>query len=130
VNRGSKWRRIRLLALRRDGNRCQICGDVAPIQFSPYGSLHVHHIVPRSMGGPDSLDNAITVCDLCHGGMHPHLWPSWFPQIRSADEDLRTKTLNQLQQGKEDYDWFCRLPPDERRQVQDEFWATLGIGRG
>lgn len=81
------------------------------------------------MGGPDSLGNTITLCDLCHGVLHPHLWPSWFPQVRGADEDLRTKTLKGLQQGKEDYEWFCRLPLDERRQVQDELWATFGVKR-
>ncbi len=130
MGRGNEWRKLSLATRCRDGNRCQICGDAAPIQYSPYGSPHAHHIIPRSLGGPDSLGNTITLCDLCHGVLHPHLWPSWFPQVRSADEDLRRKTLQGLLELKEDYDWFCHLPPDERRRVQDEVWATFGIGRG
>jgi 5-methylcytosine-specific restriction endonuclease McrA len=28
--------------------------------------LHIHHIIPQSMGGPDTKDNAVGLCPNCH----------------------------------------------------------------
>lgn len=123
-------RRSRILAhaaRKRDGNRCQICGDVAPIDYSPYGSPHAHHITPLFENGPDTLENIITLCDLCHGVMHPHLWRSWFPQAFVCDEAQRSKSLLELYQMHDDYNWFCHLDPNARVQVQREIWPAFGI---
>ena len=59
--RKASWLRARTAALQRDGYACQRCG--APKATK---TLHVHHIVPRSHGGPTTLDNLITVCESCH----------------------------------------------------------------
>jgi len=57
---GSTWRRLRKLVLARDCYLCQLC-------LQPAGkSAHVDHIVPRSRGGKDSLDNLQTLCACCH----------------------------------------------------------------
>ncbi len=29
-------------------------------------TLHVHHIVPRSKGGLSTLENLLTLCEVCH----------------------------------------------------------------
>lgn len=56
---------LRWQVLHRDGHRCVACGrrggddDVV---------LHVDHIVPRSKGGKDTLDNLQTLCSLCNLG--------------------------------------------------------------
>lgn len=44
----------------RDGYQCQMpnCGATE--------RLHVHHIVPRRLGGRNLLDNGITLCEACH----------------------------------------------------------------
>ncbi len=127
MGRRSKWHRLSLTARRRDSDRCQICGDVAPIQYSPYGSLHAHHIAPRSEGGPDSLDNVISLCDLCHAVLHPHLWPSWFPQVVNADEGARRAALGELHEIRESFGWLCRLPQEERMRVQGQVWTMFGL---
>ena len=31
---------------------------------------HLHHIVPRSRGGSDNLENLIELCTVCHGKAH------------------------------------------------------------
>jgi hypothetical protein len=38
---------------------CADCGGRPP-------QLHIHHIVPQSMGGPDTIDNAVGLCPNCH----------------------------------------------------------------
>lgn len=43
-------------------NRCEICSE-------PYG-LDVHHIIPRSEGGPNKERNLIVVCPTCHRRAH------------------------------------------------------------
>jgi 5-methylcytosine-specific restriction protein A len=53
-----RWRRIRALALQRDHYLCVPCqaeGKVTP-------AVEVDHIVPRSQGGTDDLDNLRSVC--------------------------------------------------------------------
>jgi hypothetical protein len=49
--------RIRKEVLKRDNNKCQKCGEIANI---------IHHIMPRSLGGSDLLNNLVTLCKQCH----------------------------------------------------------------
>jgi len=55
-------RRLRGNALDRDDHRCVSCGSD--------DDLHVHHIIPRSQGGPNELDNLATLCAECHQYAH------------------------------------------------------------
>ncbi|MYE82933.1 MAG: HNH endonuclease [Gammaproteobacteria bacterium] len=59
----SKWRRIRLLALDRDGWRCRRCGRAS--------RLHVHHRrLIRHGGAVFDLANLETLCRPCHERAH------------------------------------------------------------
>lgn len=49
---------------RRDRWTCVKCGFKGKPNA---GQLHCDHIVPRSEGGPDTLDNVETLCTPCHG---------------------------------------------------------------
>jgi 5-methylcytosine-specific restriction endonuclease McrA len=53
----SQWRRIRQTVINRDGC-CQMCGTEE--------RLSVDHIVPRSLGGDDSLSNLQVLCGSCN----------------------------------------------------------------
>jgi len=55
----------RYQVFQRDGWKCVICGK------HPENAevvLHVDHILPKSKGGADELDNYQTLCDLCNLG--------------------------------------------------------------
>ena len=46
--------------------------------------MHAHHVIPRSCGGADTLENMILLCPNCHGLTHC-LWrsaalPGWAPR--------------------------------------------------
>lgn len=81
----SRWRRIRETVIRRDGC-CQQCGTE--------DGLSVDHIVPRSLGGDDSLSNLQVLCGLCNsskGGRFserpktpPTLPASFYPENAST----------------------------------------------
>jgi hypothetical protein len=44
----------------RDNCRCRACGMADP------DNLHVDHIIPRSLGGDDRLNNLQTLCGVCN----------------------------------------------------------------
>jgi 5-methylcytosine-specific restriction endonuclease McrA len=50
---------LRKATIIRDGNKCMECGKTNCV-------LEVHHIVPRRLGGNDSIYNLITLCSDCH----------------------------------------------------------------
>jgi Holliday junction DNA helicase RuvB len=56
---------LRRKVLARDGHKCRLCGS--------RHRLHIHHIIPVSMGGPTELDNLITLCRSCHARVHAGL---------------------------------------------------------
>lgn len=52
--------------LNRDNYTCQCCK-------TKKGTLHVHHVIYRSNGGSDDLDNLIVLCEDCHKKLHKGL---------------------------------------------------------
>ena len=59
------WQIARKLALSRDNFQCVECGIDE--------DLHVHHLIPRHLGGDDIPSNLITLCSGCHAVRHPNL---------------------------------------------------------
>ena len=57
--------------LERDAHSCQRCGCdvVGGLRESRY-SAEVHHIIPRSAGGPNTDRNLVTLCWVCHKKAH------------------------------------------------------------
>ena len=56
------WDERRSYILRRDGYKCEKCGSK--------NSLHVHHVVLRSVRFDHSASNLITLCYKCHSECH------------------------------------------------------------
>jgi 5-methylcytosine-specific restriction endonuclease McrA len=67
-----RWSAIRQQVLERDDYTCQMCGFVAS------SNLHIHHIMKRSEGGTDHLDNLLTLCPSCHSKADRKFYnPDW-----------------------------------------------------
>jgi ATP-dependent DNA helicase RecQ len=62
------WVNIREAVLRRDNYKCVECGTSCRS-----AEADVHHLLPRSAGGPDEPSNLVTLCDGCHAAHHPKL---------------------------------------------------------
>jgi hypothetical protein len=60
---GNNWRQK---VLWRDGYKCQHC-------FSQT-NLQAHHIIYRSNGGSNSVQNGLTLCSVCHKDLHSGFW--------------------------------------------------------
>lgn len=56
-------KRTRFEVLRRDNHTCRYCGASAPDM-----TLHVDHVVPKSLGGSDDPSNLVAACRDCNTG--------------------------------------------------------------
>ena len=64
------WDFRRELVKERDGHVCTECGWPSGFKRRRR-KLHVHHLVPLSKGGDNSLENLVTLCSHCHRALHP-----------------------------------------------------------
>lgn len=74
------WREITIAVYKRDGWRCRHCRSMSD-------GITPHHIVFRSQGGKDTLDNLLTLCFICHRAVHDHNLELEVESILSVDTD-------------------------------------------
>ena len=60
--RSPEWLELRLKALSRDGNVCQMCGTGI--------NLRVHHVNYEHVGTEQELEDVVTLCEECHSKVH------------------------------------------------------------
>lgn len=88
---------------RRDGWRCALCDSTRYIQ--------IHHVIPRGEGGPNTVQNLITLCSDCHGLAHGMDLRGW----GAKPEDVQQAIVEYMadfyaEQGTVWNPW-TRLPP-------------------
>ena len=79
---------LRKQVLIRDKFTCQCCNENGE---GALGILAVHHIVEVSQGGPDTLDNLVTLCVNCHLRVHLYAWGRVYVNLDTLDEKDKTK---------------------------------------
>ena len=62
--RGRKLHELYMRVYARDKGKCVVCGKGVPVGVPP------HHIVYRSRGGEDVMENLVTLCYNCHRAIH------------------------------------------------------------
>lgn len=100
-------KKLRFEVFKRDGFRCQYCGQTPPAVV-----LHVDHIHPVAKGGSDDIDNLITSCQPCNSGKRDGLLSSApatvaekAAKITEAEEQLKAyRRLCQSKKRREDRD--------------------------
>ncbi len=55
------WNTLRKRVYERDGGVCYVCNEVVPWERYECG-----HMVDRSIGGPDCLENLVCMCGRCN----------------------------------------------------------------
>src|SRR5690349_19732545 len=63
---GADWQVIRAAVLARDDYICQYCGNPANT---------ADHIIPRSKGGENSMENCVAACGSCNSSKRDRLAP-------------------------------------------------------
>lgn len=61
---------IRTATFRRDNFKCKCCGIGDELFLS---ILVFHHLIPVFAGGPDTVDNGLTLCANCHLTLHNYV---------------------------------------------------------
>jgi HNH endonuclease. len=49
---------------------CEACGEQGNETDDGTLYLEVHHVLALADGGPDTVDNAVAICEVCHGKLH------------------------------------------------------------
>ena len=77
--------------IQRNGNKCSVCGATNV-------PLEIHHIIPLSQGGDNSLNNFILVCPNCHssqGGQVRHFeFQYYLIELLNLNDNFRNVTDN------------------------------------
>jgi hypothetical protein len=80
------WEWRRLYVLERDNRKCIECGAGGTREQD----LHVHHVIPLSIGGNNDLGNLVALCLFCHDKKHPG------GTLKSSYLDRRNSSLIRL----------------------------------
>lgn len=100
--------KTKLLAKRKSSFRCCICHKAF---------VEVHHIIPQSEGGDDTLDNAAPLCSTCHDlyGGNPEKRKS-VKQMRNHWWELMKKRDKALTESPS-IDKFCEILESQNYQA-------------
>lgn len=60
--RGGDWEKMRQKVLQRDGYRCRGCYRTE----AQGAKLSINHIMAYAYGGKNTMENLITLCEICH----------------------------------------------------------------
>ena len=61
----------RFVLLLRDNFSCVYCG----VNSESGDTLHIDHVIPKSIGGPDNVSNLVTACEKCNLEKHAMIMP-------------------------------------------------------
>lgn len=70
----------------RDDFKCRCCGLNAKNNAGWVNCLTYHHLIPVYCGGPDTVENGLTLCSNCHLTLHNYLFGKIHVKIEDLDE--------------------------------------------
>lgn len=110
----NEWLLLRKECIIRDGNRCNICKkDIS----TDVRSAEVHHTIPEANGGPNTLENLVTLCHNCHSNIHLNRDNN--PMLRfsgkrnAGNRSEYRKELVNIYVSEKDYETFIKHRPTE-----------------
>lgn len=63
-------KRVRTERYELDGHHCVDCGRWVRLERGYWDSMHLMHIIAKSLRGPFSVENTLTGCPECHQKRH------------------------------------------------------------
>lgn len=99
-------------------NRCSVC-------FKE-GDTEIHHIIPRSFGGPHIISNLIELCLSCHAKAHGHK-EKWREKIKEGIARAKERGVYDGRKKSIDRDIVVNLYNEGVGAT--EISRRLGIGR-
>lgn len=74
---------LRAIVLERDDRSCKLCSKSIEI-----AKMQIHHIIPLSDGGDDTISNLITLCAGCHSDIHKEGYNYYVNTFKSYTEKM------------------------------------------
>lgn len=107
------YKKVRDRVLHRDKYQCQKCKEEFPTD-----ELDIHHVVPKSHGGPSSLENVQTYCKKHHRLLHK--------ESNSLEEyAFEFKHFNNVEKS---IDGFAEEGGDDAESFAEKDNETEGLG--
>ena len=102
--RNSEWTALRAFIHIQQKGECLMCEKKIPVK-----KLTIHHIMPRSNGGGDNIENLIGLCDRCHNiaemyGLDRHDIQNYYNHSNIKEKDISPEN-----------DWHCWVYGGYRR---------------
>lgn len=103
-----------------DNYQCQICSDW---QGKKYDSgviveIQTHHIIPKSEGGRNALENLITLCDFCHAVVTSQRWKEYFGN---------KGTSQNMEWIRKEFNEYIESDIEKRARTKRLIWDQFGI---
>lgn len=83
------WPEISEQCKKRDGYRCRDCG----CKSEPGNRLNACHIISKSQGGSDTIENLITKCEKCHSTEKGHSHMKSALKSRNNNYNMKNCTI-------------------------------------
>lgn len=80
----STWRALAQACIERDGN-CLLCSSTS--------RMTANHIIARTAGGPDVLENLMTMCGRCHSTYEADLRYGRSSELRRRVDEIRAALI-------------------------------------
>lgn len=108
----------RAKVIERNGMTCQMCGigtgEPHPDDSGRKARMHIGHVIDKSMGGNDSLDNLRMLCSVCNEGASNISMPP--PDaIKVMAQVRKTRKLDQILI----LEWLVNKFPEEAKKMVD-----------
>jgi 5-methylcytosine-specific restriction endonuclease McrA len=126
------WGEFSQQVYQRDNYTCQNCGLSGGSERHGDAVLNAHHIVPKSVGGNDTISNCVTLCSDCHGACHDHMSSSLESITKreqsttnSEDSETGTQTTSSVATAQVSNDSADFDDSDTLEDTDDEFTGTV-----
>jgi hypothetical protein len=92
------WHEIRRAVLERDNYRCFRC------EIYDRRMLSVHHLLPRSEGGGENMENLVSLCNECHNFVEVNNLRTRADIEGSYDAPVEIEEKKEIHHHKESFD--------------------------
>ncbi len=117
--------KLRAEVFKRDNYTCKRCKKRYPPE-----KLQVHHIIPKSLGGTDALENLETLCIECHQAKHHYdvEYSNEIEKYRSKLRKLFEKAMGKIVERLDEI-ISSELECDDFRKLYHEVFYSLEKGQ-
>jgi 5-methylcytosine-specific restriction protein A len=102
----------------RDEFTCQVCRVVGGAEY--LAVLVYHHVIPVSAGGPDTIENGLTLCQNCHMLLHTYITGDFVADVKTLPEEKQKKFARMMKWGNFAIDAYKRIGLKKKSEFKEK----------